>query len=1061
MSLGDLLDPPLEATPDENEYLPQGGFPSVDALPARHVRLFAPFILEELKKNVQQPFLSEKEIAKLEKYFAIGDPNEQASRLNRLFFKLTENDKSAQRFAQFYLDNPSSSESMDKFILMQSPHIHPAAFDTYVRYVLFNKQRPNLLDSICNVGHVTSYLNYFSLSHEHDHRQLALRIQAGGPVEKKSLFGLWKDRCTVIILLIAANPKTYRPCDWIFEFLKACNMYPEGRSIAYFMDKNYVELIELYTMRKEAALSSKKAPLKDFWEGPTPTSPRPQSDYPKLPGVTGELCDNISLRKYQEELTAHAKRGISTVICAPTGSGKTVVAADIIMHHLRENVSGVRRAVMFVPTIPLVSQQAERFVRTLMPQFGVTQMSGAEKAKAGTNLASTVLQADVCVMTPQIFVNMLMSPLKTQKLFISDFTLFVIDECHHCTANHPYNVLMELVRKSAHKPQVVGLTASVGDGQSGAAILSAQVAQDHIIQLCARLNVSTIASIRDPANMEELNRHVPSPVDEIVSVPPNRNDKFAHKVAMYTDDVYHAMSRTLQALLPDIPELNKEKIELPNEPDSGNGTSKITLAYTNKVAILYDRIQHKIAKHSPERQFCLKCLDLIKKCVFALRQNSLLPASYAFEYLVDEMKHFKEFCLYSDLDRTNELGEYRDALRQLMDRFDVLTPDIQTFVHLSNKKPILDNLFRIIIDQFTNQRDSRVIVFVEMRVTCEKLMNVINEHKEIVSVLGENPARNIVSVNQSTTQFGQNIGEQQDILNMFRKGHVKILVATSVAEEGIDVADCNLVIKYNNCGSEKSYVQRKGRGRAMNSRSVLLALDSATENIEYRNMRREYLMKMCVRQLQSLGEKELRHKIDKAIHELEESASMDAERDSTIDRGLEKCAYVLKCTQCDMYICRGQDVRRISDSQFVVCDPATWIDTDIATRLIKRFGDQISTQCGDWMCKCGKKRGEVLKYGESFLPSIQADSFRIFRERNNIHELASDRKLKWKDIQKHYFSVPTIEISELRTMSTSLYDYRDAELYKKAVTNEVKGLQNACLAAQQSLNKPVIRLEEE
>ena len=50
----------------------------------------------------------------------------------------------------------------------------------------------------------------------------------------------------------------------------------------------------------------------------------------------------------------------------------------------------------------------------------------------------------------------------------------------------------------------------------------------------------------------------------------------------------------------------------------------------------------------------------------------------------------------------------------------------------------------------------------------------------------------------------------QKTLDAFRSKRLNVLVSTSVLEEGIDVTQCNLVIRFDRIQEFRSYVQSKG-----------------------------------------------------------------------------------------------------------------------------------------------------------------------------------------------------------------------------------------------------------
>ena len=58
--------------------------------------------------------------------------------------------------------------------------------------------------------------------------------------------------------------------------------------------------------------------------------------------------------------------------------------------------------------------------------------------------------------------------------------------------------------------------------------------------------------------------------------------------------------------------------------------------------------------------------------------------------------------------------------------------------------------------------------------------------------------------------LGMSSRAQQEVVKNFKLGKSRLLIATSVAEEGLDIKECNCVFRYNYTTNEIGRVQAKG-----------------------------------------------------------------------------------------------------------------------------------------------------------------------------------------------------------------------------------------------------------
>lgn len=128
------------------------------------------------------------------------------------------------------------------------------------------------------------------------------------------------------------------------------------------------------------------------------------------------------------------------------------------------------------------------------------------------------------------------------------------------------------------------------------------------------------------------------------------------------------------------------------------------------------------------------------------------------------------------------------------------------------------------IVQETIKDQEKIIVFTQYRDSGVKIKNKLNELKNINAKLFVGQAK------KSGTGLSQK--EQIDMLKRFSQGEFNVLVATSVAEEGLDVPSVNLVLFYEPIPSAIRLIQRKGRtGRLEKGKVRILVTKNTMDEI--------------------------------------------------------------------------------------------------------------------------------------------------------------------------------------------------------------------------------------
>ena len=380
-------------------------------------------------------------------------------------------------------------------------------------------------------------------------------------------------------------------------------------------------------------------------------------------------------------------------------------------------------------------------------------------------------KSKIVVSTPQVIENDLLN----HKISFEDVSHITFDECHRAVGNYAYVYIAEKYQEEAKNPLVLGMTASPGSET------------EKILEICSNLYIDSV--------------EIKTEQDEDVS-PYVHEKKVIWRVVEVPKDISH----------------------LKNLMDS----------------VLSDRINrlYKLGFLPTKRDISKKeLLDLQKRTQMLLNRQKL-PRNYKALSLEAEIFKIKHAIELIETQGTSALKKYFERLKNEADseggskaskRF-LSEPNVIETMNLletCQEHPKLAEVVKIVTRQIGEKPYSKIIVFTNFRDTAEMVTDSLNDEKGI---------RAIKFIGQASKYEDKGLSQkkQVELIEKFKSGEHNVMVATSVAEEGLDIPSTDLVIFYEPVPSAIRNIQRKGRtGRRSFGKIIILIAKGTKDDVYY------------------------------------------------------------------------------------------------------------------------------------------------------------------------------------------------------------------------------------
>ncbi|KAB0346728.1 hypothetical protein FD754_011585 [Muntiacus muntjak] len=508
---------------------------------------------------------------------------------------------------------------------------------------------------------------------------------------------------------------------------------------------------------------------------------------------------NCPVRDYQLHISRTALF-CNTLVCLPTGLGKTFIAAVVMYNFYRWFPSG--KVVFMAPTKPLVTQQIEACYRVMgIPQSHMAEMTGSTQAFTRKEIWGS---KRVLFLTPQVMVN----DLSRGACPAAEIKCLVIDEAHKALGNYAYcQVVRELVKYTNHF-RILALSATPGSDIKA------------VQQVITNLLIGQI-ELRSEDSPDILPYSHERRVEKLV-VPLGEELAAIQKAYIQVLEAFASSLIQRNVLMrKDIPNLTKYQIILARDQFRKNPSPNIV------------GMQQGII----EGEFAI-CISLYHG--YELLQQMGMRSLYFFLCgIMDGTKGMTR--AKNELSRNEDFMKLYDHLESMFAHTRSTSTNGVSVIQKGGKDkkfcyshPKLKKLEEVVVEHFKswNARktsdkkcdETRVMIFSSFRDSVQEIAEMLLPHQPIIRVM------TFVGHASGKSMKGFTQKEQLEVVKQFRSGGYNTLVSTCVGEEGLDIGEVDLIICFDAQKSPIRLIQRMGRtGRKRQGRIVVILAEGREE----------------------------------------------------------------------------------------------------------------------------------------------------------------------------------------------------------------------------------------